>query len=109
MTSRKSPSSCERIQARRSADKVGSIRSASAAILDAIAERGVAGDGRGITRAGSWAARSRPTERDWPMGTLIHATASELMAWVVGNAKVEPKGNASHHQTGKRNRENRSL
>ncbi len=65
------------------------------AIVDALAEVGIAGNDRvvGITQGWKPTGAIKTAERKLADGTLRHG-GSGLMAWAVGNAKVEPRGNA---------------
>jgi phage terminase large subunit-like protein len=65
------------------------------AIVDALAEVGIAGNDRvvGITQGWKLTGAIKTAERKLADGTLKHGGCS-LMAWAVGNAKVEPRGNA---------------
>ena len=65
------------------------------AIVDALAERGVAGDSKVVSVTQGWRLTGaiKTTERKLADGTLVHS-GSGLMTWAVGNAKVEPRGNA---------------
>jgi phage terminase large subunit-like protein len=65
------------------------------AIVDALAEVGIAGNDRvvGITQGWKLTGAIKTAERKLADGTLIHSGLA-LMAWTVGNAKVEPRGNA---------------
>lgn len=64
-------------------------------IIDALAERGIAGDDRvvGVSQGWKISGAIKTAERKLADGTLIHA-GQPVVAWAVGNAKVEPKGNA---------------
>jgi phage terminase large subunit-like protein len=68
-------------------------------IIDALAEHDIAnvdgGEQRvvGISQGWKLAGAIKTTERTLADGTLTHA-GQPLMAWCVGNAKVEPRGNA---------------
>jgi phage terminase large subunit-like protein len=63
-------------------------------VVDALAERGIVGDRViGIPQGWKLAGAIKTMERKLADGTLIHA-GQPLMSWAVGNAKVEPKGNA---------------
>jgi phage terminase large subunit-like protein len=63
-------------------------------IVDALAERGIEGDRVvGISQGWKLSGAIKTTERKLADGTLTHS-GQALMAWAVGNAKVEPKGNA---------------
>lgn len=64
------------------------------AIVDAIVERGVEQERIiAITQGWKMTGAIKTTERKLAEGTLHHG-GSSLMAWSVGNARVEPKGNA---------------
>lgn len=74
--------------------KVGVDAAGIGAIVDVLAECGIEGEqivavSQGYRLNGS----IKTTERKLAEGTLWHA-GQPLMAWCVGNAKVEPKGNA---------------
>jgi phage terminase large subunit-like protein len=63
-------------------------------IVDALAERGIQGEKVvGISQGWKLSGAIKTTERKLADGTLTHA-GQALMAWAVGNAKVEPRGNA---------------
>jgi len=66
------------------------------AIVDALAEVGIAGNDRlvGITQGWKLTGAIKTAERKLADGTLRHGGCG-LMAWAVGNAKVEPRGNAT--------------
>lgn len=65
------------------------------AIVDALAERGIEGNDRVVGVSQGWTLNGaiKTAETKLAEGTLWHG-GQELMAWAVGNAKVEPKGNA---------------
>lgn len=64
------------------------------AIVDALSEIGVTGDRVvGIPQGWKLAGAIKTVERKLADGTFTHA-GQDLMAWCVGNARVEPKGNA---------------
>lgn len=65
------------------------------AMVDAMAERGITGDKRiiGISQGWTMTNSIKTAERKLADGTLHHG-GQPLMAWAVGNAKVEPRGNA---------------
>lgn len=65
------------------------------AIIDALAERGIEGDDRVVGVPQGWQLNGaiKTTEVKLANGTFKHA-GQALMAWAVGNAKAEPKGNA---------------
>lgn len=64
-------------------------------IVDALAERGIEGASRvvGVPQGWRLSGAIKTCERKLANGTLRHG-AQPLMAWSVGNAKVEPRGNA---------------
>lgn len=75
-------------------DKVGVDPVGIGAVIDALTERGLAVDRIvGISQGWKLSGAIKTTERKLAEGTLHHGD-SPLMAWCVGNAKVEPKGNA---------------
>lgn len=63
-------------------------------IVDAMAERGVGGD-RVVAVSQGWTLNGaiKTTEVKLASGAMVHA-GQAVMAWAVGNAKAEPKGNA---------------
>ncbi len=65
------------------------------AMVDALAEVGIEGTDRvvGVTQGWKLSGSIKTTERKLADGTLRHA-GQRLMNWAVGNARVEPKGNA---------------
>ncbi|MBX9944857.1 MAG: terminase large subunit [Reyranella sp.] len=65
------------------------------AIVDALAEVGIAGNDRvvGVTQGWKLTGAIKTAERKLADGTFSHGGLG-LMAWAVSNAKVEPKGNA---------------
>jgi phage terminase large subunit-like protein len=65
------------------------------AVIDALADEGTSGDDKvlGITQGWKLSGAIKTTERKLADGTLRHSGQS-LMSWCVGNARVEPKGNA---------------
>ena len=64
------------------------------AIVDALAEEGIAGDRIiGIPQGWKLAGAIKTTERKLADGTFSHS-GQPLLTWSVGNAKVEPRGNA---------------
>jgi len=63
-------------------------------MVDALAERDIGGEMlAGIAQGWRLNGAIKAAERGLAQGTLVHA-AQPLMAWCVGNAKVEPRGNA---------------
>lgn len=63
-------------------------------IVDAMAARGIDGD-RVVAISQGWTLNGaiKTTEVKLASGALVHAD-QPIMAWAVGNAKAEPKGNA---------------
>lgn len=64
-------------------------------VVDALAERGIEGNDRvvGIPQGWKLNASIKTVERKLANGTMVHAD-QPIMAWAVGNAKAEAKGNA---------------
>jgi phage terminase large subunit-like protein len=64
-------------------------------IIDALNVRGISGPDRIIGVSQGWTISNaiKTVERKLADGTFKHA-GQEIMAWAVGNARVEPKGNA---------------
>lgn len=77
-----------------SLDKVGVDPSGIGAILDALVEAGVPEDKIiGISQGWKMTGAIKTAERKLAEGVLIHG-GQPMMNWCVGNAKVEPRGNA---------------
>jgi phage terminase large subunit-like protein len=75
-------------------DKVGCDPAGLGGILDAMVEADVPQDKViGISQGWKMTGAIKTAERKLAEGTLIHG-GQALMAWSVGNAKVEPRGNA---------------
>lgn len=75
-------------------DKVGIDPSGVGGILDALVLAGIPQEKViGISQGWRLTGAIKTTERKVAEGMLVHA-AQPMMAWCVGNAKVEPKGNA---------------
>lgn len=75
-------------------DKIGCDPAGIGAIEQAIVEAGVPEDMLiGISQGWKLTGAIKTTERKLAEGALIHS-GQPLMAWCVGNAKVEPRGNA---------------
>ncbi|HBC6019489.1 TPA: hypothetical protein KEV89_005152, partial [Escherichia coli] len=75
-------------------DHIGIDPSGVGQILDSLAEAGIP-DGIvvGISQGWKLGGAIKTTERKLAEGVLVHG-GQPLMAWCVGNARVEPKGNA---------------
>jgi phage terminase large subunit-like protein len=75
--------------------KVGLDPMGVGAIVDALAERGIEGDDRVVGISQGWTLNGaiKTAEVKLASGALVHC-GQLLMAWAVGNAKVEPRGNA---------------
>lgn len=75
-------------------DKIGCDPAGLGGILDALVEADVPEEKViGISQGWKMTGAIKTTERKLAEGALIHG-GQPLMAWSVGNAKVEPKGNA---------------
>lgn len=75
-------------------DKIGVDPAGIGAIVDAIVESGIEQDRIvGISQGWKMVGAIKTAERKLAEGALIHG-AQPLMSWCVGNARVEPKGNA---------------
>ena len=75
-------------------DKIGVDPVGIGAVLDALVDAGVDQEKViGISQGWKLSGPIKTTERKLAEGSLIHG-GSKMMAWCVGNAKVEPKGNA---------------
>ncbi len=75
-------------------DMIGCDQLGLGGILDALADVGIPADKIiGISQGGKMNAAIKTTERKLAEGGLIHA-GRPLMAWCVGNAKVELRSNA---------------
>ncbi|MFS7359307.1 terminase large subunit [Rahnella inusitata] len=75
-------------------DKIGIDPSGVGSILDALTEVGIPADSVvGISQGWRLGGSIKTTERKLAEGVLVHG-GQPIMAWCVGNARVEPKGNA---------------
>ena len=75
-------------------DKVGCDPAGLGGILDAMVEADVPQEKViGISQGWKMTGALKTSERKLAEGTLIHG-AQPLMSWCVGNAKIEPRGNA---------------
>jgi len=83
-----------RIHAAELLDKIGIDPSGVGQILDALIDVGIPADSVvGISQGWRLGGAIKTTERKLAEGVLIHG-GQPMMAWCVGNARVEPKGNA---------------
>lgn len=84
----------EKIAATGLLDKVGVDPVGIGATVEALQQRGIEPDRIiGVSQGWKMAGAIKTTERKLAEGALHHGD-SKMMAWCVGNAKVEPKGNA---------------
>ncbi|WP_373329960.1 terminase large subunit [Cronobacter turicensis] len=75
-------------------DKIGIDPSGVGQILDALIEAEIPADAVvGVSQGWRLGGAIKTTERKLAEGVLIHG-GQPMMAWCVGNARVEPKGNA---------------
>lgn len=75
-------------------DKIGVDPAGIGSVVDAITDRGIDHDRIvGIPQGWKLMGAIKTTERKLAAGELFHGR-SRLMAWSVGNAKAEPRGNA---------------
>ncbi|EPT3116077.1 terminase large subunit [Klebsiella michiganensis] len=75
-------------------DKIGIDPSGVGQILDALIEVGIPAESVvGVSQGWRLGGAIKTTERKLAEGILIHG-GQPMMAWCVGNARVEPKGNA---------------
>ena len=85
---------CARCESSGLLDKIGCDPAGLGGILDAITEAEVPQEKIiGISQGWKMTGAIKTTERKLAEGALIHG-AQPMMAWCVGNAKVEPRGNA---------------
>lgn len=85
---------CSLVYERGLLDKIGVDPSGLGGILDAIVEAGVPQDLIvGISQGWKMTGAIKTAERKLAEGTLVHGN-QRMMNWCVGNAKVEPRGNA---------------
>ena len=84
----------QRIDAAGVLDKVGVDPAGIGAILDALADAGIDGSKVvGISQGWRLGGAIKTTERKLAEGQLIHG-GRPMMAWTVGNARVEPRANS---------------
>lgn len=75
-------------------DKIGIDPSGVGQILDALIEAGIPPDlVVGVSQGWRLGGAIKTTERKLAEGVLVHS-GQPLMSWCVGNARVEPRGNA---------------
>lgn len=75
-------------------DKVGIDPAGVGGILDALVQAGIPADKVvGVSQGWRLGGAIKTTERKLAEGGLVH-DGSPMMAWCVGNAKVEPRGNS---------------
>lgn len=85
---------CALIEARGLLDKIGCDPAGLGGILDALAEAGLPEEKLiGVSQGWKLTGAIKTAERKLAEGVLVHG-GQPLMAWCVGNAKVEPRGNA---------------
>lgn len=85
---------CAELEASGKLHSIGLDPMGIGAIVDMLAEKGIEGDRVvGISQGWKLTGAIKTTERKLAEGTLRHC-AQDLMAWVIGNMRVEPKGNA---------------
>ena len=91
---------CERVDETGLLAFVGLDPAGVGAIVDALAEKGIGGEGDpaksrvvGVSQGYQLQGAVKTAERKLAEGTLTHC-GQAIMAWAVGNAKVEQKGNA---------------
>lgn len=85
---------CALIEARGLLDKIGCDPAGLGGITDALAEAGIPETKMvGIQQGWRLTGAIKTAERKLAEGVLVHG-GQALMAWCVGNAKVEPRGNA---------------
>lgn len=83
-----------RIHAAELLDKIGIDPSGVGQILDALIEAEIPAESVvGVSQGWRLGGAIKTTERKLAEGVLIHG-GQPMMAWCVGNARVEPKGNA---------------
>lgn len=85
---------CQRIDESGLLDKIGVDPAGIGAILDALADAGIAQDKvLGISQGWRLGGAIKTAERKLAEGQLIHG-GSAMMNWCVGNARVEPRSNS---------------
>lgn len=85
---------CALIESRGLLDKVGCDPAGLGGIIDALAEADIPEEKLiGVSQGWRLGGAIKTAERKLAEGVLVHG-GQALMAWCVGNAKVEPRGNA---------------
>jgi phage terminase large subunit-like protein len=85
---------CAKVETSGLLDKIGVDPSGLGGILEALEAAGIPKDKViGISQGWKMTGAIKTTERKLAEGALIHG-GQPLMAWCVGNCKVEPRGNA---------------
>lgn len=85
---------CALIEARGLLDKIGCDPAGLGGIVDALAEAGLPEEKLiGVSQGWKLTGAIKTAERKLAEGVLVHG-GQPMMAWCVGNAKVEPRGNA---------------
>jgi phage terminase large subunit-like protein len=85
---------CALIEARGLLDKIGCDPAGLGGIVDALAEADIPEEKLiGVSQGWKLTGAIKTAERKLAEGVLVHG-GQALMAWCVGNAKVEPRGNA---------------
>lgn len=85
---------CALIEARGLLDKVGCDPAGIGGIIDALAEADIPEEKLiGVSQGWRLGGAIKTTERKLAEGVLVHG-GQALMAWCVGNAKVEPRANS---------------
>lgn len=85
---------CALIEARGLLDKIGCDPAGLGGITDALAEAGIPEEKmQGISQGWKLTGAIKTAERKLAEGVMVHS-GQPIMAWCVGNAKVEPRGNA---------------
>lgn len=83
-----------RVYASGKLDKIGADPHGIGGILDALVDAGIPAEQiTGVSQGWKLTGAIKTTERKLAEGALYHGNAP-MMAWCVGNAKVEPRGNA---------------
>lgn len=85
---------CEKVFASRLLDKIGLDPVGIGAILDALEERGIPSDKIiGVSQGWKLGGAIKTAERRLAEGAFTHSN-QPLMAWCVGNARIEPRANS---------------